>query len=322
MRTSIFLFLMLASLGYGQISNNLLLHYAFDGTTNDNSVNANNGTAFGGVTYGADRFGNPNSAAYFDGINDYVEFPNSNQLKPNLPVSFSFWIKYTSSSYQNQVVFNTSFEENRSAGVWFNSSSSTNSYAVNFGDGTYDFTSDTRRTFVTNSSIVTNVWHHVVVIVNGQFNMKIYVDCQDVTGTYSGAGGSLVYSDNPGCIGRHDRNLSLPTDYFKGYIDDFRYWNRTLTLTEVNELCSALSTAENEVAKTKFVVYPNPASGVLNIETSLESIQSISLYNTIGDEVYKSDFKTAIDVSSLSPGIYFVKANTGSDFITTKVIIK
>lgn len=322
MRTSIFLFLMLASLGYGQISNNLLLHYAFDGSTNDNSVNANHGTAFGGVTYGSDRFGNLNSAAYFDGTNDYVEFPNSSQLKPNLPVSFSFWIKYTSSSYQNQVVFNTSFEENRSTGVWFNSSSSTNSYAANFGDGTYDYTSDTRRTFVANLNVFINVWHHVVVIVNAQNNMKIFVDCQDVTGSYSGAGGSLVYSDNPGCIGRHDRNLSLPPDYFKGYIDDFMYWNRALTLSEVDELCFSLSTNENEVVKAKFVVYPNPSSGVLNFETSLDTIQSISLYNTIGDEVYKSDFKATIDVSNLSPGIYFVKANTGSDFITTKVIIK
>ncbi len=322
MRSIFLLFLLVFSFTQAQITTNLLLHYSFDGNTNDSSINANNGTAFGGLTCGLDRNGNPNSSAYFDGIDDYVAFPNSIQLKPNLPVSFSFWIKYTSSSYQNQVVFNTSFEENRSTGVWFNASSSSNAYAANFGDGSYNYTSDTRRTFLTSSSIVTNVWHHVVVIVNGELDMKVYIDCQDVSGLYSGDGGSLVYSETSGCIGRHDRNLSLPPDFFNGYIDDFRYWNRAVTLTEVNELCETLSIDENEVTESKLIVYPNPTSGVLNLETNLDTIRSISIYNALGDEVYKSEFKSKIDVSNLSPGVYFIKANTDVDFVTTKVIIK
>ena len=116
------------------LSDHLLLHYTFDGNTNDVSGNNYNGIPFG-VTYGPDRNGNPNSACYFNGIDNYVNFPNLAALKPNLPVSFAFWINYASEDYNKQVVFNTSFEENRCTGVWFNSSLAENGHAINFGNG-------------------------------------------------------------------------------------------------------------------------------------------------------------------------------------------
>src|SRR5690606_41697402 len=82
------------------------------GDTNDSSINGNDGINFG-ATFANDRFGNPNSAIYFDGVNDYVNFPNISELKPDLPISFSFWIKYESYNSDDRDVFNTSFEEDR-----------------------------------------------------------------------------------------------------------------------------------------------------------------------------------------------------------------
>jgi hypothetical protein len=61
----------------------MLLHYPFNGNAIDNSGNNHDGTIFG-VTFGIDRFGNPDSAAYFDGVNDYINFPNIGELKPDL----------------------------------------------------------------------------------------------------------------------------------------------------------------------------------------------------------------------------------------------
>jgi len=34
------------------------------------------------------------------------------------------------------------------------------------------------------------------------------------------------------------------TNYFKGSIDDFKYWNRALTPAEMSQFCLSLSVAE------------------------------------------------------------------------------
>jgi len=217
------------------LTDGLLLHYPFNGGADDISGNNYNGTIFG-TTFGLDRFGNPNSAAYFDGINNYINFPNIIELKPDLPVSFSFWINYSDLTYENSTVFNTSFEENVNSGVYMNIQSSSSKYQISYGDGSNFYTASTRRTYTSNSIIQPNEWHLIVIIVNAAFDMKIYVDCVENNGNYSGSGGQLQYSNLPGNIGRHDRSLINFADYFKGALDDFRYWDRELTQLEVSEL--------------------------------------------------------------------------------------
>lgn len=218
-------------------SPNLLLHYPMDGNANDLSNNAFTGTV-SGVTFGPDRFNTPNSAAYFDGLDDFIDFPNTQDLKPDFPISFSFWIKYDSEDYLDRDVFNTSFEDDINTGVFFNSQQSTGNYAVNFGDGSEQYVSQTRRTYVSNQTITINEWHHVVLILREATDMSIYIDCTEYGGEYSGTGGDLVYSDTPGTLGRVDRNLLIPENYFKGAIDDFRYWDREISTSEILELCN------------------------------------------------------------------------------------
>lgn len=214
------------------LEDNLLLYYPFDNNVNDESGNSNDAINFG-ATFGEDRFGNSNSAFYFDGIDDYINLPNTSELKPNLPVSFSFWIKYETNGYRP--VFNTSFEEDKSSGVYFNSNSGGN-YSISFGDGSDFYSSNTRSTFISEANATINEWNFVVVIVESSGQMKIFEGCKEYEGTYSGTGGDLDYSLTPGSIGRHDRNTNLPADFFKGAIDDFRYWNRALSNEDIIEL--------------------------------------------------------------------------------------
>ena len=220
------------------INEGLLLDYSFNETTLDQSVNNYDGDPFG-ITYTADRFGNPNSAASFDGVNDYVNFPNLEELKPELPVSFSFWIKYTSDSNQDRAVFNTSFEEDVNSGVFFTSSQATNQYGLGFGNGSPFYNSSSIENYISNGTVETNEWTHISIVVSSPSDMQIYVDCVELGGSYGGSGGSLVYSDLPGCIGRHDQNTNLPAFYFEGAIDDFKYWSRAITAEEVGILCNA-----------------------------------------------------------------------------------
>lgn len=302
------------------LTDGLLLEYTFDNTTDDSSGN-NFHAINNGAVFVQDRFGNENSAILFDGIDDFLELPNVSELKPQLPLSFSFWIRYDSDLSTDRDVFNTSFEEDRSSGVFFNSQSSTSKYAVNFGDGDFSYTASTRRTYVTDSFINTGVWAQVVVVVNSATDMLIYVNCDEKGGVFSGSGGDLVYSDTPGNIGRHDRDLGLPANYFKGAIDDFRYWDRALTQGDVNILCGSLSIVESTVEENLISIYPNPSKGMFNISTT-KKIEKVEIYNALGQIVYKNNFKKEMDLSHLSKGVYMVKFINDKSSAIRRIIIE
>ncbi len=304
-------------LGAQLLDENLLLYYPFNGNANDSSENGFDGLVHG-ATLTTDRYGNPNSAYYFDGINDFIEFPNSYILKPDLPISFSFWIKYNDIDAQNCVVFNTSFEENRSVGVYFNIQNSTKKFSVGYGDGSYNFGSSTRRSYVSNFEMDTTDWHLITVVVTGPQHMKIYFDCEwQSGGTYSGEGYSLEYSNYPGCIGRHDQDLHLPAYYFKGKIDEFRYWNRALLPADVEALCAITSLNDSPDQSKDFKVYPNPTRERINIKSDYEIDYNIKLYDQFGKLCFSEENIRQIDLSSLSNGLYvlLIKTANGQQFI-------
>ncbi len=316
---TIIFFLAFANVFSQDITDNLLLEYSFNGNTNDSSINENHGINFG-ATFVEDRFGNPNSAIYFDGIDDYVEFPNLVELKPDLPISFSFWINHHSLNPEDRDVFNTSFAEDISSGVFFNSQIATGNYAINFGDGSNSYISSTRRTYVTDKPLIIDQWQHIIIVINSATDMIIYVDCVENGGVYSGSGGDLEYSNSAGSLGRHDRDLTALANYFKGNLDDFRYWDRELTSDEINSLCSGLSVDEIE-EKTNTIIYPNPSNGVFNIHSTISNIELITIFNGVGQQVYKSEFTPEVDLSSWSKGIYYLNLIKDDKVIRKKIII-
>jgi hypothetical protein len=75
----------------------LVAYFPFNGNTNDESGNNNNGVRFG-ATLISDRFGNPSSAFLFDGIDDYIEIEHSSSFNFNEQISISFWVIMESSA--------------------------------------------------------------------------------------------------------------------------------------------------------------------------------------------------------------------------------
>ncbi len=71
-----------------------MAYYPFNGNADDESGNENHGTVYG-ATLTEDRFGNADSAYYFDGTNDYIEIPSVN---PTSAITVSAWVKSVSSS--------------------------------------------------------------------------------------------------------------------------------------------------------------------------------------------------------------------------------
>lgn len=302
------------------IENNLLLHYPFNGNTEDVSGNAYHADEFG-VMYVDDRNGNPESAIYFNGVDSYINFPNVSELKPDLPVSFSFWIKYDSDLYTDREVFNTSFEEDISSGVFFNSTQSTGNFAIAFGDGSSNYTINTRRTYTSNSLIETGQWTNIVAVIESETNMKIYVNCNEFGGTYSGNGGPLYYSNTSGSLGRHDRDLNIPANYFKGSVDDFRYWDKALSILEVQFLCDFNLNIETFSLESSIKLFPNPATEFFEIVSPV-NFEQIQISDSTGKIILNDVFTKKQNINGLKSGVYFVNLLSNELVVRKKLIIK
>jgi Concanavalin A-like lectin/glucanases superfamily/Secretion system C-terminal sorting domain len=311
--------LLCSGLSIAQINENLLLYYSFDGNANDLSGNDYHG-APNGVSYGDDRFGNPNSAVLFDGIDDFIDFPNQTALKPQFPLSFSFWIKYESNSVNDRAVFDTSFQDDFSSGVWFNSQSSSGRHAVNHGDGSPFYNSSSRRTYVSNEEIEISVWRHVAVVIRSSTDMEIYINCKNFGGEHSGSGGNLEYASSSGSLGRHDRDLGAAPLYFKGSLDDFRYWDRAITISEIIELCDP-SLGITDLSEESVKIYPNPAMDVVNIESTNIDFNTYKIYNITGQVLRNENYTSTIYIDGFSEGVYYLQLIAGNTVLTKKILI-
>jgi hypothetical protein len=73
----------------------VVLYYPFDGDASDLSGNQNDGQV-NGATLTSDRYGVPNSAYYFDGVDDYIAFDPAGLPSGDSPRTISAWMKVES----------------------------------------------------------------------------------------------------------------------------------------------------------------------------------------------------------------------------------
>jgi len=309
------------------LSDGLLLHYDFNGNANDISGNGMHATVYG-ATLTTDRNGNPNSAYYFDGVDDYIEMPNDPSLKPQLPLTIAFWVRFddmtTWTGGQDFTrVINTDHKEDTYTGVWIYAHGG--KIRVSYGDGQPNITSHTnRRTKIGNTVLQENIWYHVVCIVRGATDMDIYINCENDGGIYEGTGGILSYSENLGVIGKIDNYVGLAPAKMKGVVDDIRYWDRALTLEEVDLLCEpTLTIKENKKEELLKGIYPNPSNGDVTLLLNSGKELNIELYDITGKVVLQlTNYReNELKINNLNQGLYFVKVQDEAIQTTQKIIV-
>ncbi|MEL6628593.1 MAG: LamG-like jellyroll fold domain-containing protein [Bacteroidota bacterium] len=236
--------LCMSSFAQINIQNGLIAHYPLNGNANDVSGNGNNGTP-NGVTSTTDRNGNVNSAYSFDGTDDFISLLNNQNFQPQLPVSISAWIRPTATGDLGPI-FSNEDTENQYFGINM-LLSSTNRAAGAFYSGGAPSPAG-RRTGVGSSTIATNQWNHVTVVIRGAADMTLYVNGKLECETYSGTGGALLYPGTSpgGAIGRADANAgNNNSDFFEGDLDEIRFYDRELNKEEVRFLAEAPSSINN-----------------------------------------------------------------------------
>ncbi len=86
-----------------------------------------------------------------------------------------------------------------------------------------------------------DAWHHVVVVRNGDNaeDAQIYVDGFDVSATLTGTGDSYGDSDVTARIASRHGWTNVGWGSYTGSLDEFAYWNRALSATDVQAIWNA-----------------------------------------------------------------------------------
>ncbi|MEI7801545.1 MAG: LamG-like jellyroll fold domain-containing protein [Bacteroidota bacterium] len=236
---SVVAFLFIQNISNAQsLTDSLIAVYKMTGNANDSTSNANNGTLHG-CTPTTDRFGVAGQALNFNGTSDYIDItPGNSKFKPTtFPISVSAWIRFTGSSGGGSVLMND-FTENYYYGIMFGINTATHQLSVSYLSGGA-LGSGSRRTKTGTTNLADGQWHLVAGVIRGATDMDLYIDCKNDGGTYSGGGGTIAYDNSHGVVSQLDIYASTdPFYYFKGDIDEIRFYHRELTANDIYRLFS------------------------------------------------------------------------------------
>ena len=317
------------------INDGLVAYYPFNGNANDESGNGNNGTVHE-ATFTTDRFGNPNNACYFDGVDDLIEIENTDDVFTFLDeFSLSAWVKPNTASY----------DQRTSPIIWKVARNQLNedNYFLAYGDDRTNspkFTVGRERSsddhdFRAASDLHSEgYWYHLVGIYDGEA-LRIYVDS-----TLEGNSNIGEFTPYSGSASLRIGNI-LNTNHgnagvFNGKIDDIRIYNRALSEFEINKLYDnsyvepspGYSTTEENVSKInsdethwwdfitekiqKLKVTLNWISSLtLNASTSLvgRPLDEATAANTFSIKIYKPDGTLYQELQSATSPIELVIPN-------------
>lgn len=208
----------------GQTQTGLAAAYAFDeasGTTaTDTSGNGNTATLVNGVARATGKYG---QALSFDGINDYISIPNSasTNISGNA-LTLSMWINPQPLASGDSVVI-AKFWGTTKASPYYQ-------FGLELGGGNrtdfYIGTSSGLQSAIGGAVLPYNQWSYLAITFNGTQVMTyvngVLVNTQALTASITARG-------NPTAIGADQ----VPSQFFKGLLDDLRIYNRTLTLAQI-----------------------------------------------------------------------------------------
>ncbi|MDX2194808.1 MAG: T9SS type A sorting domain-containing protein [Cytophagales bacterium] len=103
--------------------------------------------------------------------------------------------------------------------------------------------------------------------------------------------------------------------------------NAMITVTVVNSFVNPSTTCESVTALDKYTgeitIYPNPATGTVNVQCSKADLVGYTLTNTLGNPVKSGSLTggfSSFDVSDVAQGIYYLQINAGGYIIRKKLI--
>jgi hypothetical protein len=215
----------------------LVAYYPFNGNANDESGNMYHGIVKG-ATLTNDRFGNANSAYYFDGIDNEIFLEDQSDLDLMANITICAWFK-TETPQWGSLVSN------------FDQHMPDNGYELCIGslykDGGFVYfecaKDDIRDGLSTDASFNDGQWHFVVATIapDGTSRGRVFVDAIERFGYNNELGGPISSigptPDYPFKIGAASNKTGPEGDAnFNGVIDDVRIYEGALNVAEIDSL--------------------------------------------------------------------------------------
>ncbi|MCO6174288.1 T9SS type A sorting domain-containing protein [Flavobacterium sp. NRK F10] len=94
-----------------------------------------------------------------------------------------------------------------------------------------------------------------------------------------------------------------------------------LSVLAVTTTESTLSTSDFGSLDSTIKIYPNPSSGIITID-AVSELESVEIFNAIGQAVLNSKNKNQINISDLEEGIYMIRLKTKEGKTSVQKIIK
>jgi hypothetical protein len=275
-----------------RLDSGLVAYYPFNGIANDESGKGEHGTVVG-ATLTVDRFGNPNSAYFFDG-SSYIK-ARADSL-PSGARTTSLWFNAISLDTRPGLLGygGNGFDVGENAGTtWFMTLDhyGFTSFCLGFHWGSYYLFYDYQQLPVSR-------WIHFVcttdsagcrtyvdgrlVSTNSYFAKNTFVNGRELAlGVVVGPNGIAPYTD--GNVG-----------YFKGALDDIRIYNRAVSAEEVSALFSGSTVPIQKVVyapgwnlvsvprqladSTVVAAFPRALSGTVNSFLNDEYVQPTTIH--------------------------------------------
>ena len=224
------------------ITTGLVAHYKMDGDAQDASGFNNHGTQQGGVNFttATDRFGIAGKAVGFDGIDDYIEIPNSTSLNLNY-TTLSVWVNAKSSSEVVSYLITKGWDSQQNYGIYLING--------NLGTGIQARVSGSWLKSESTNQYNVNQWFNIVGTYDGN-KFKVFVNGNKVSENI--VNGVLIPNNQNLFLGRNSTLYGTFPYRLNGLLDDVRIYNRALSDADV----LALYNLENNANLTNVKIEP------------------------------------------------------------------
>lgn len=287
----------------------LVAYYPFNANADDESGKGNHGTV-NSATLTTDRFGNENSAYYFDGIDDFIEVNNHPTLN-NQTFTISAWVNCASIANETGEIILKGDYPSYNYGI----NKDINNYFTGFSNS-----NNTYLGVISTSPVQMDNWYHMIFTHDGS-SAKLYID--NTLMSDSVASDVSINTDNLYFGSYFGTSL-----FFNGIIDDIRIYSTSLDSSEVTTLYNegkcfetVYDTITTEVFDTTYVTINDTLitevmdTTYITINDTIQIYEYISVTDTLVIDAVLTGLNPPENINRLkvypNPAKDFIFINTG-----------